>query len=45
LAGVRDEKVFDLNHLQLLVPPQPASEEGDVVHWILSKLGWERVKK
>jgi pimeloyl-ACP methyl ester carboxylesterase len=42
LMGVRDEKVFDLNHVQLLIPLGPPGTDGEVVPWILSTLGWEK---
>jgi pimeloyl-ACP methyl ester carboxylesterase len=43
LAGVKDEKVFDLNHTELLAAPVELQEDGEVFRWIVNKLGWERL--
>jgi pimeloyl-ACP methyl ester carboxylesterase len=45
LDGTRAEKVVDLNHMQLLLPLEEMPEDGEVFHWIVETLGWQRSGK
>ena len=42
LPGADRERIFDLNHWQLLACPVDPPEEAAVFHWIIQTLQWER---
>jgi len=38
LSDVQSEKVFELDHMQLLIPAEPTSADSDVFGWIIHQL-------
>ena len=45
LPGADRERIFDLNHWQLLACPVDPPEEAAVFQWIVDTLGWQRAEK
>ncbi|HUY34052.1 MAG TPA: alpha/beta fold hydrolase [Pirellulales bacterium] len=45
LKGADGERIFDLNHTELLALPGERPEEAKLFQWVLATLGWSAPKK